>query len=104
MGYPLCAVLNHHSLDGKPNALLFVTPLGKQNATTINTGQGNFPGGTPPPAIPTVMAMYGAAPSYAPSVNPSSNKPFVPAPITNQWVLVGASAGQSFHILVVYTL
>jgi len=103
LGYPLCAVLNHHSLDGKPNALLFVTPLGHQSPTTINTDQGNVQGGTPPPPIPTVMAMYGASPSYAPPVNPPGNKPFVPAPVTNQWVLVGASAGQSFHILVIYT-
>jgi hypothetical protein len=102
-GYPLCVVLHHPSLDGQPNAMLFVTPLATQRPQRATGGQGTFEYGSDPGLVPSVMAQYGAFPLSDPPVAAPNGQSPVPLPITNNWVLFGASVGQSFQILVVYT-
>jgi hypothetical protein len=104
-GYPLCAVINKPSLKGLANALLFVTPSFAQQPATFSSNAGNVTGGTAvPQQVPAVIAMYGAAATGLPPTTPNGSQgPAFPAPITEQWVLIGASPGQQFNILVVNT-
>ena len=97
LGYPFCAIINHQSLFQRDDALVFVTPIASQKP-------GNFQGGGSQPTFATPVAvMFGALPYNPPVGNPKNNAPAIPPAVQNQWVILNASEGQQFHVLVFYT-